>query len=168
MAVGLQDMENAVPKVILKMMNVDGITRENVASHLQKYRLHLRHQSGLQASKVDSKRAFQLEEAPQHHNVDLKSAPAIMTQGLPIPHSTPVPQSSTAGRFLQTNSTARIETTCRGLYLRQCQSLVQDQMPMVLILLGQNGKIIAICSLPHGLPHGSPFKPHLIPQNQHQ
>ncbi|CAA7058823.1 unnamed protein product [Microthlaspi erraticum] len=35
----------AVPKKILERMNVDGITRENVASHLQKYRLNLKKQS---------------------------------------------------------------------------------------------------------------------------
>lgn len=32
----------AVPKKILEIMGVDGLTRENVASHLQKYRLYLK------------------------------------------------------------------------------------------------------------------------------
>ena len=32
-------IERAVPKRILEMMTVDGLSRENVASHLQKYRL---------------------------------------------------------------------------------------------------------------------------------
>jgi hypothetical protein len=32
----------AVPKKILELMKVDGLTRENVASHLQKYRLYLK------------------------------------------------------------------------------------------------------------------------------
>ncbi|KAL1531456.1 two-component response regulator ARR2-like [Salvia divinorum] len=35
-------LERAVPKKILEVMNVPGLTRENVASHLQKYRIFLR------------------------------------------------------------------------------------------------------------------------------
>ncbi|XP_071704119.1 two-component response regulator ARR2-like [Rutidosis leptorrhynchoides] len=42
--------ENAVPKKILEVMNVPGLTRENVASHLQKYRNYLRSLSGSQQS----------------------------------------------------------------------------------------------------------------------
>ncbi|KDO60100.1 hypothetical protein CISIN_1g040406mg, partial [Citrus sinensis] len=35
-------LEKAVPKKILEFMNVPGLTRENVASHLQKYRIFLK------------------------------------------------------------------------------------------------------------------------------
>nr|QEX51353.1 transcription factor PCL1-like isoform X3 [Cymbidium ensifolium] len=38
--------KNAVPKTIMQLMNVDGLTRENVASHLQKYRLYLKRMPG--------------------------------------------------------------------------------------------------------------------------
>lgn len=41
-AVNQLGVDKAVPKKILEIMNVPGVTRENIASHLQKYRLHLR------------------------------------------------------------------------------------------------------------------------------
>ncbi|OIW03715.1 hypothetical protein TanjilG_29750 [Lupinus angustifolius] len=39
-------IQNAVPKTIMQLMNVEGLTRENVASHLQKYRLYLKRMQG--------------------------------------------------------------------------------------------------------------------------
>ncbi|XP_076943265.1 transcription factor BOA-like [Bidens hawaiensis] len=39
-------VKNAVPKTIMQLMNVEGLTRENVASHLQKYRLYLKRMHG--------------------------------------------------------------------------------------------------------------------------
>ncbi|KAL1813458.1 hypothetical protein ACET3Z_023523 [Daucus carota] len=41
-AVAHLGIKNAVPKTIMHLMSVDGLTRENVASHLQKYRLYLK------------------------------------------------------------------------------------------------------------------------------
>ncbi|EES09342.1 two-component response regulator ORR24 [Sorghum bicolor] len=41
-AVSQIGIDSAVPKKILKIMNVEGLTRENVASHLQKYRIYLK------------------------------------------------------------------------------------------------------------------------------
>ena len=40
--VALCQLLQAVPKTIMQLMNVEGLTRENVASHLQKYRILLR------------------------------------------------------------------------------------------------------------------------------
>ncbi len=39
-----------MPKTILTLMNVEGLTRENVASHLQKYRAYLKRLAGLPPS----------------------------------------------------------------------------------------------------------------------
>ncbi|KAK1321244.1 Two-component response regulator ARR14 [Acorus calamus] len=44
--VGHLGIKNAVPKTIMQLMNVEGLTRENVASHLQKYRLYLKRNEG--------------------------------------------------------------------------------------------------------------------------
>ncbi|KAJ7515453.1 hypothetical protein O6H91_22G013900 [Diphasiastrum complanatum] len=41
-AVNQLGIDKAVPKRILELMNVQGLTRENVASHLQKFRLYLK------------------------------------------------------------------------------------------------------------------------------
>ncbi|GAA0186869.1 winged helix/forkhead transcription factor [Lithospermum erythrorhizon] len=46
-AVNQIGIDKAVPKKILELMNVPGLTRENIASHLQKFRLYLRRLSDI-------------------------------------------------------------------------------------------------------------------------
>ena len=48
-AVNQLGIDKAVPKRILDLMGVQGLTRENVASHLQKYRLYLKRLQGVSA-----------------------------------------------------------------------------------------------------------------------
>ncbi|KAJ7567186.1 hypothetical protein O6H91_02G135700 [Diphasiastrum complanatum] len=53
-AVAHLGIKNAVPKTIMQLMNVEGLTRENVASHLQKYRLYLKRVQGLSTDGLSS------------------------------------------------------------------------------------------------------------------
>jgi len=97
-AVNHLGMDNAVPKVILKMMNVDGMTRENVASHLQKYRLHLKRQSSASTSTAgisDAAVALQREDS-RHRSASSspQAQPSGMVKGIPIPQ--PAAAGSTA------------------------------------------------------------------------
>ncbi|EOA28703.1 hypothetical protein CARUB_v10024931mg, partial [Capsella rubella] len=46
-AVAHLGIKNEVPQTIMQLMSVDGLTRENVANHLQNYRLYLKRMQGL-------------------------------------------------------------------------------------------------------------------------
>ncbi|KAL1197069.1 Transcription factor MYBC1 [Cardamine amara subsp. amara] len=67
-AVAHLGIKSAVPKTIMQLMSVDGLTRENVASHLQKYRLYLnRMQSGGGGGNVGgSDHLFASSPVPSH------------------------------------------------------------------------------------------------------
>ncbi|XP_022869834.1 two-component response regulator ARR12-like isoform X1 [Olea europaea var. sylvestris] len=54
----------AVPKRILDMMNVEGLTRENVASHLQKYRLYLKRISSVATQQANMAAALGIKDSP--------------------------------------------------------------------------------------------------------
>jgi two-component response regulator ARR-B family len=80
-AVNKLGIDKAVPKKILEFMGVEGLTRENVASHLQKYRLYLK-----KASKIDGGTPAAAAAQPQ---------PAVENHPTPN-HATPPQQATSA------------------------------------------------------------------------
>ncbi|XP_022681872.1 two-component response regulator ORR25 [Setaria italica] len=74
-AVNQIGMDRAVPKKILEVMNVDGLTRENVASHLQKYRIYLKKLSEgkLKNSSpfADGPKAWRCDSVPANSNTNV-------------------------------------------------------------------------------------------------
>ncbi|KAG2318056.1 hypothetical protein Bca52824_021178 [Brassica carinata] len=90
-AVAHLGIKNAVPKTIMQLMSVDGLTRENVASHLQKYRLYLKRMQGLSSgggggSDPATDRLFASSPVPAHflHPNRVPSSDHYMPSFVPI------------------------------------------------------------------------------------
>ncbi|GAQ89572.1 hypothetical protein KFL_005370090 [Klebsormidium nitens] len=80
-AVNHLGVENAVPKTIMQLMNVEGLTRENVASHLQKYRLYLRQRFQTDAPAVPSSSDAVFANGPQPPRGGGSAGPALSGGG---------------------------------------------------------------------------------------
>ncbi|PAN23299.1 hypothetical protein PAHAL_4G082500 [Panicum hallii] len=74
-AVNQIGIDRAVPKKILEVMNVDSLTRENVASHLQKYRIFLRKLSEGKVKKsspfADGPKAWRSDWVPAYSTTNI-------------------------------------------------------------------------------------------------
>ncbi|KAK9279412.1 hypothetical protein L1049_013091 [Liquidambar formosana] len=83
-------IKNAVPKTIMQLMNVEGLTRENVASHLQKYRLYLKRMQGLSNEGPSaSDQLFASTPVPQ--SLHESSGNGHVPHQMPMPYAPPPP-----------------------------------------------------------------------------
>ncbi|KFK33997.1 protein phytoclock 1 [Arabis alpina] len=81
-------IKNAVPKTIMQLMNVEGLTRENVASHLQKYRLYLKRMQGLTTEGPSSSdKLFSSTPVPPQSFQENGSGGHM---GVPVPYGAPM------------------------------------------------------------------------------
>ncbi len=99
-AVGHLGIKNAVPKTIMQLMNVEGLTRENVASHLQKYRLYLKRVQGLSSEGPSaSDQLFASTPLPPnlgglhyvHNHRDDVGPPPFASPNVPMPYTAVAP-----------------------------------------------------------------------------
>ena len=85
-------IKNAVPKTIMQMMNVQGLTRENVASHLQKYRLYLKRMQGISSEDPSlSDQFFASTPVPQSLHESGGSGHSHRNMHLPVSIPMPYP-----------------------------------------------------------------------------
>lgn len=89
-------IKNAVPKTIMQLMNVEGLTRENVASHLQKYRLYLKRMQGVSFDTPSNSSAPSTEQDNWNRNGNGNGnghvpMPITMPYGAPSMMPVPVP-----------------------------------------------------------------------------
>ncbi|XP_042008320.1 two-component response regulator ORR21-like [Salvia splendens] len=87
-AVNQLGIDKAVPKRILELMNVPGLTRENVASHLQKFRLYLKRLSMVVHQQVGLSSSYC---GPVEQNLKLASLGRIEFQALAASGQLPPP-----------------------------------------------------------------------------
>ncbi|RID68008.1 hypothetical protein BRARA_C00197 [Brassica rapa] len=91
-------IKNAVPKTIMQLMSVEGLTRENVASHLQKYRLYLKRMQfgggGRGGNVGESDHLFASSPVPAHflHPTGRQRSDHFIPSFVPINATLPHPQ----------------------------------------------------------------------------
>ncbi|KAL2630896.1 hypothetical protein R1flu_015582 [Riccia fluitans] len=134
-AVNQLGIDKAVPKRILEIMSVQGLSRENVASHLQKYRQYMKRLSGVNAaghldaqpaplSDLRAKFPFWLQKYRQY----LKRLSGVNTQPYPV-------ASFQASQGTNFGGTMQIQPGGRGVAAASCGKTMN-------VLSGQGGNLV--------------------------
>ncbi|KAL5560196.1 hypothetical protein UlMin_036407 [Ulmus minor] len=126
---------SAMPKKILELMNVPGLTRENFASHLQKYRLYLRRISGVSQYQTSLSSPF---INPQDANFgSLRSLSGIDLQTLAVVAQHPAQSLATLQATGLGRSTAKSGPTGLGMPLVDQRNLFSFENPKMRFGEGQ-------------------------------
>ncbi|CAN7004749.1 hypothetical protein IGI04_008933 [Brassica rapa subsp. trilocularis] len=114
-AVAHLGIKNAVPKTIMQLMSVEGLTRENVASHLQKYRLYLKRMQSGGGNVGESDRLFASSHVPAHflHPTGRQSSdhfiPPFVPMAATLPHQQFLHRQTSAVNFTsQANNNGKV------------------------------------------------------------
>lgn len=133
-AVAHLGIKNAVPKTIMQLMSVDGLTRENVASHLQKYRLYLKRMKsgGGGGGSGDSDHLFASSPVPPHflHPTSRQSSDLFIPSFVPIStqqqHIAAPPSQFLHRQISAVNFTSPTKATDQAMFLARQQSELQQ------------------------------------------
>ncbi|KAG6426493.1 hypothetical protein SASPL_110716 [Salvia splendens] len=81
-------LERAVPKKILQLMDVPGLTRENVASHLQKYRMFLKRVSDASCKLEDDEAMIRTTSYASNYSLYRLTKPQFRFENFPDSYQT--------------------------------------------------------------------------------